>query len=74
MKAVLLERGEHLLSAEVGARYQVPTPTMQKALKALASADRTLLQEEEAAGGRTRYRLEDPFSEPGSARRSISES
>jgi uncharacterized protein len=61
VKAVLLERGEHLLSAEVGARYQVPTPTMQKALKTLASADRTLLQEEETAGGGIRYRLEDPF-------------
>ena len=58
LKAVALEDGRALLSADVSKRYRVPTGSMQKALAALD--DRGLVREEGEAGA-IRYRLEDPL-------------
>ena len=57
-KAVVLERGLSLQSAEVSRRYRIPTASMQKALGAL---DRRGVIREEALVGRVRWRLEDPL-------------
>lgn len=58
IKAIVLERGRGLFSADVARRRRVPTPTMQTALRAL-DARGTVREEEEA--GTVRYRLEDPL-------------
>lgn len=58
LKAVVMEQGRALLSADVSKRYRVPTASMQKALAALD--DRGLVREEGAAGA-VWYRLEDPL-------------
>lgn len=58
LKAVILEEGRVLLSADVSRRYRVPTGSMQKALAALDT--RGIVREESDAGA-IRYRLEDPL-------------
>lgn len=58
VKAVVLERGLALQSAEVSRRYRIPTASMQKALGAL---DRRGIIREEELVGRVRWRLEDPL-------------
>ena len=46
------------MSAEVTRRYDIPVPTMQKALAALES--KGVIREEQALGA-TRLRFEDPL-------------
>jgi len=56
--ALLNEGGQGLASSAVSRKYDVPVPTMQKALKALET--RRIVREE-SARGEVRLRLEDPL-------------
>jgi Fic family protein len=56
--ALIREGGLQLTSTEVARRYDVPVPTMQKALRALEA--KGILREEQSRGT-TRLRLEDPL-------------
>jgi AAA+ ATPase superfamily predicted ATPase len=58
LKAVILEAGSALTSADVLRRHEVAPATMHKTLTTLD--DKGIIREDESAAG-TRYRLEDPF-------------
>lgn len=58
LKAVVLQNGLSLMSAEVSQRYKVPTPSMQKALQGLEH--KGVVRQEETLGT-VRYRLQDPL-------------
>lgn len=56
--ALIRESGVQLTSTDVARRYNLPVPTMQKALRALEA--KTIVREEQSLGT-VRLRLEDPF-------------
>lgn len=58
LKAVVLQNGLSLMSADVSRRYKVPTPSMQKALQGLEQ--KGVIRQEETLGT-VRYRLQDPL-------------
>lgn len=56
--AIVRDAGPGLFSTALARRYAMPVATMQKAVAAL---ERRGITREEASGGRTRLRLEDPL-------------
>ena len=58
LRAIVLERGLLLTSADASKRYKLPISTMQRAIEAL---ERKQLVRQDASLGEKQYRLEDPL-------------